>query len=111
MGFGRMIGEVFVNLIQNSIDAITPGGTISLLTSCTRDRFILVFQDTGVGIPEKNISKIFDPFFTTKKATAKRRTGLAICYNIISQHNGEISVSSKEGEGTTFVITLPVGRS
>lgn len=113
MGSGRMIREVFVNLIQNSIDALAPSGTISLSTICTRDHIMLVFRDTGVGIPEKNLSKIFDPFFTTKKTSTKRGRGLglAICYDIISQHNGEISVSSKEGEETTFILTLPVDRS
>lgn len=113
MGSERMLREVFLNLIQNSIDALAPSGSIFLSTSYTGDRLMLAFQDNGAGIPEKNLSKIFDPFFTTKKSSAKRGTGLglAICYNMISQHNGEISVSSKEGEGTTFVIALPVERS
>ncbi len=112
MGSGRMIREVFVNLIQNSIDASAPGGTIFLSTSNLRGRLTLTFRDTGAGIPEKNLSKIFDPFFTTKKTSTKRGTGLglAICYSIISQHEGDIAVYSKEGEGTTFVITLPVDR-
>jgi PAS domain S-box-containing protein len=113
MGSERMLLQVFVNLIQNAIDAMAPGGTLFISSSTSPDHCTLLFRDTGSGIPERNISRIFDPFFTTKKTATKRGTGLglAICYNIISKHHGEISVSSKEGEGASFTITLPVGHS
>ncbi len=111
LGSERMLLQVFVNLVQNSLDALASGGTINITTSCDDDRsLVLKFRDSGSGIAEKNITKIFEPFFTTKKTLAKRGTGLGltISYNIIKQHGGQISVSSKEGQGTAFTITLPV---
>jgi len=66
------------------------------------------FSDTGVGIPEENLSKIFDPFFTTKEVGKGTGLGLAVCYGIVEKHGGSIDVDSKVGEGTTFRIILPV---
>lgn len=108
MGSERMLRRVFENLIQNALDALTPGGSIILTTFCDQARFIVEVADTGSGIAEKNIAKIFEPFFTTRKKIGRRGTGLglAICYNVIKQHNGDIAVSSKEGRGTKVVITL-----
>lgn len=110
MGSEQMLLQVFLNLILNSIDAMPNGGTITVATSCRGNIIVVEFSDTGTGIPEKNISRIFEPFFTTKKSSEKRGTGLGltICYNIIHQHKGEISVSSTVGKGTTFTITFPI---
>jgi len=109
-GSERMLQQVLLNLILNSLDAMTNGGTISITTACSNGNFILEFMDTGVGIPEANLPRIFEPFFTTKKNSEKRGTGLGltICYNIIYQHRGEIQVSSKMGEATKFTISLPL---
>jgi signal transduction histidine kinase len=65
-------------------------------------------SDTGVGIPKNIQSKIFDPFFTTKHVGQGTGLGLNITYNIIKQHNGNITVRSEPGEGTTFTISLPI---
>jgi len=110
LGSDRMLQQVFVNLIENALDALTPGGRMVLTTNCDHNRFIAEIEDSGAGIAAKNISKIFEPFFTTKKSMERRGTGLGltICYNIIKQHNGDIVVFSKEGQGTTFRITLPM---
>ena len=109
MGSERMLQQVFANLIQNALDALTPEGCIVLTTSCDEERCTVECEDTGSGIEAKNIARIFEPFFTTKKSFDRRGTGLglSICYNIIKQHNGDIAVSSKEGQGTKFTITLP----
>ncbi len=112
IGSERMLRQVFLNLIRNALDALMPGGRISITTSCDDERFIIEFTDGGTGIAAQNISRIFEPFFTTKKAVNKRGTGLGltICYNIIKHHGGSIAVSSKEGQGTTFTIMLPAAR-
>ncbi|MFN3386293.1 MAG: sensor histidine kinase [Candidatus Thermochlorobacter sp.] len=64
--------------------------------------------DTGIGIPEQNLKKIFEPFFTTKPVGQGTGLGLSIVYKIIERHNGTIEVNSKVGEGSEFVITLPI---
>jgi signal transduction histidine kinase len=109
MGSRRMLHLLFMNLIQNALDATAPGGRIEVTTRRDQARIEVFCEDTGSGISPGNIARIFDPFFTTKKSMEHRGTGLglAICYNIVKQHQGDISVSSGEGRGTRFFITLP----
>lgn len=109
VGSARMLQQVFLNLFQNALDAMQPGGKIIVTTSCNDVRCTVNVEDTGSGISEKNLARVFEPFFTTKKSLVKRGTGLglAICYNIIKQHDGDISVFSKEGKGTVISISLP----
>jgi two-component system, NtrC family, sensor kinase len=109
LGSDDVLQQVFANLIQNALDSMTMDGSITIQSSCKKNLLTLKIGDSGTGIPRKNISKIFDPFFTTKKNAPKRGTGLglSICYNIIKQLQGDITVSSEEGTGTTFTITLP----
>jgi len=68
-------------------------------------------SDTGLGIPEEIRDKIFEPFFSTKKREKGTGLGLSISYGIIKAHHGDILVKSKEREGTTFTIKLPVSSS
>jgi two-component system NtrC family sensor kinase len=68
----------------------------------------VLFQDNGPGISESNLSKVFDPFFTTKEVGKGTGLGLSLCYGIIKEHGGSITVRSKPGEGATFVIELPL---
>ena len=65
-------------------------------------------RDNGIGIPQKVVDKIFHPFFTTKPTGQGTGLGLSLSYDIIKAHGGEIKMKSKEGEGTTFIIKLPV---
>ncbi|MGD9188950.1 MAG: ATP-binding protein, partial [Desulfobacteraceae bacterium] len=65
-------------------------------------------RDTGCGISEENLTKIFDPFFTTKGVGKGTGLGMNIAYNIIQKHKGDIQVESRVGQGTTFIISLPV---
>ena len=65
-------------------------------------------RDTGVGIPQANLSRIFDPFFTTKDLGQGTGLGLTVSYGIIEKHRGSITVTSEEGKGTTFSVSLPV---
>ncbi|MEA2104938.1 MAG: ATP-binding protein [Candidatus Cloacimonadota bacterium] len=94
--------QVFVNLIQNAIHAISSNGNISILSKFEDDKFIFVIQDDGEGIDKKNINEIFRPYFTNKvKGTG---LGLAIVRRIIKEHNGTISVESEKGEGSKFTM-------
>jgi signal transduction histidine kinase len=103
------IQGVLVNLYTNAIQAMVPGGTLSIGTSLERnsDHILIKIEDTGIGIPRKFISNIFDPFFSTK-GTQGTGLGLSISYGIIKNHKGEIRVKSEVGVGTTFTIELPV---
>jgi len=104
----HLFQEVIMNLLLNSYDAIEKDGTITITTLQEDDSLIsLVINDSGIGISEHDIKKIFDPFFTTKEVGTGTGLGLSVCLGIIESHEGKISVQSKEGEGTTFKITLP----
>ncbi len=103
------LSQVFMNILSNAIQAIPDKGTITINTHTDKDgkNFIISIKDTGVGIPDDIKQKIFEPFFTTKEAGKGTGLGLSITYGIIQQHNGNIEVNSKVGEGTEFIITLP----
>jgi PAS domain S-box-containing protein len=104
--------QVFTNFVTNAAEAMeeTGGGVLSIETKhCKDDDGILVsFRDTGVGIPEANISKLFEPFFTTKKKGKGVGLGLSVAYGIIEEHGGTIHVASEAGGGTTFEVKLPL---
>jgi len=102
--------QVFLNIIDNAIDAIGKGGTVDVKTcyNSMGDEVVVEFKDNGPGIPKKILERIFDPFFTTKGVKAGTGLGLSISYSIIEKLGGIISVASEEGKGTTFKICLPV---
>jgi len=108
MGDPVKLEQAFVNILDNSIQAIQDGaGDIRIESSHNNGTVNVKIADTGMGIPEENISKVFEPFFSTKDIGVGTGLGLSICYGIISQHNGSIDIQSREGEGTTVSITLP----
>ena len=84
------------------------GGELTLKASRQANRVVIDVADTGTGIPAENMSKIFEPFFTTKEVGKGTGLGLSVCYGIISEHGGRLSVRSNLGRGTTFSIFLPV---
>jgi len=101
--------EVFINLMTNAAEAMEGDGSLTIATAPAEDCMVaVVFQDTGCGIPEENLSKIFTPFFTTKPIGKGTGLGLAIVYGIIKMHRGQIYVESEVGVGSTFTITLPI---
>ena len=108
--------QVLINMVINARDAImaqrrsTPpgtGGQISLKATAADGLVQMVISDNGAGIPPDQVDRVFDAFFTTKQEVSGVGLGLSVSYGIIQQHHGTIAVTSKEGEGTTFTITLP----
>lgn len=101
--------QVFLNLIENAIQAINPPGQIRITAErqAPGKEVVIIIQDTGVGIPQQNIGRVFDPFFTTKDVGVGTGLGLSIVYGIIQKHHGSVSVQSEEGEGTQFIIRFP----
>lgn len=104
------IKQMFLNIIENGIDAISDGGKIRVnITHSGTDGIVIIkISDTGCGISGENLSKLFTPFFTTKEDKKGTGLGLAIVYGIVKMHCGDISVESELGHGTTFRICLPV---
>ena len=104
----NQIRQVFMNLIINAGQAMPHGGCLDIATYRSADgKYICAgFTDNGEGIPEENLARIFDPFFTTKPEGTG--LGLSITYGIIENNGGKIEVKSKLGEGTTFIVMLPV---
>jgi two-component system, NtrC family, sensor kinase len=101
--------QVFLNIIDNAIDAVAKSGYVDINTghrTNPREVFIEI-ADSGPGMPKDVVSKIFDPFFTTKKANEGTGLGLSISYSIVEKLGGTIQVASEEGKGTTFTIYLP----
>ena len=101
--------QVLLNLVNNALDAMTPdGGTLEITTRVDGGHVVVDVADTGHGIPKANLARIFDPFFTTKPVGKGTGLGLSICYGIIKKMEGEISVNSAVGLGTTFHVRIPL---
>jgi signal transduction histidine kinase len=100
--------QVCTNLILNAIQAMPEGGKLTLRTSLDKSYLKIEVSDTGYGISLENMRKLFTPFFTTKQEVKGVGLGLAVSYGIIQRHHGRIDVQSKEKEGTTFIIYLPL---
>jgi len=112
IGSADQLQQVFMNIISNATEAMEnrPAGKLSITTriSKKKDAISIIFKDTGVGIPEYNLSQLFEPFFTTKKKGKGVGLGLSVAYGIIQAHGGTIHVASQEGEQTTFTVELPI---
>jgi signal transduction histidine kinase len=100
--------QVCTNLILNAIQAMPQGGKLTLRSSLDKDYLKIEVIDTGYGISPENMRKLFTPFFTTKQEVKGVGLGLAVSYGIIQRHRGRIEVQSKEKEGTTFTVYLPL---
>ena len=108
---GHQIQQVFINLVNNArqaIEAHQPTGQLILTTEADGENVRIKISDNGPGISAENLRKIFDPFFTTKGVGKGTGLGLSLCYGLIKEHGGNISVTSEPGQGATFVVELPV---
>jgi len=99
------IKQALVNLIKNAMQAMTPGGTLTVETGQNTEEVWVSVADTGGGIPPDQVNMIFEPFYTTKKKGTG--LGLMIVQRIVQQHGGHIELESRVGQGTTFRIWLP----
>ena len=101
--------QVFLNLINNALDAMEKtGGTLNVSSELEEDYIVVQVADNGPGIPAANIVRIFDPFFTTKPVGKGTGLGLSICYGIIKKMGGDIIVKSTMEVGTTFHVKIPI---
>lgn len=105
-----LLQHVLVSLINNSLDAITGAGTVTVRGryNATLRTLELAVQDTGSGIPPQLLPQIMQPFVTTKKGRPGAGLGLAVAHGVVRAHGGELSIASTEGEGTTVTVKLPV---
>jgi len=112
MAHGGEIGQAFINIVSNAIEAMPDGGTLTIITQCEQKKGLPLVRikiiDTGCGIAKNIMDKIFEPFFSTKKEIKGVGLGLSSSYNIINGCGGKLSVESEEGNGTTFIIDLPI---
>ena len=101
--------QVFLNLVNNALDAMEKtGGIITLGAKRTGNDIIVTVSDNGPGIADANLARIFDPFYTTKPVGKGTGLGLSICYGIIKKIGGDINVRSTKGEGAAFELRFPV---
>lgn len=106
---GPQLQQVFLNLINNALDAVGPRGVIEITTGMSNDgKLVVECADNGPGIKPENLKQIFDPFFTTKGPDKGTGLGLYISYAIIKKLDGSISVKNRESGGALFIVTLPV---
>lgn len=107
-GNSGQLHQVFMNVLANGAQAIDEKGKIKIVSKKSDDYALVEIIDTGVGISEDILRNIFDPFFTTKEPGIGTGLGLSVSYSIIKKHSGQIDVESTVGEGTTFLIRLPL---
>lgn len=115
MGSEDQLQQVVMNIVSNAAEAMESGGN-GTLTIETRHRIkhnwtMVLFRDTGIGVPRENLSKLFEPFFTTKKDGKGVGLGLSVAYGIVREHGGEIFVDSNMRRGTTFKVLLPLNQA
>ena len=108
MGDESQLKQVIINLFTNAFDATGDGDIIRIITNDGQSGGVeLIVEDSGCGIPTELHDKLFEPFFTTKPVGQGIGIGLSTCYSIVKNHCGEITVTSKEGQGTFFKVSLP----
>ncbi|MEO6851052.1 MAG: 7TM diverse intracellular signaling domain-containing protein, partial [Mucilaginibacter sp.] len=112
--YAGKLNQVFLNIISNAVYAIqkkfgdNAGGQITIKTSHDEASAIIEIDDNGTGMDDRTQKKIFEPFFTTKDVGEGTGLGMSIVYNTIKKHNGSIAVNSVPGEGTGFIIQIPL---
>ena len=100
--------QVFLNLFLNARDAMPSGGWLTVRSRVEGGAAVIEVADTGSGISPEHLSRIYDPFFTTKTAGQGTGLGLSVTYGVVQEHHGTIECASRPGQGTRFVLTLPL---
>ncbi len=109
-GSSNQLEQVFINLFQNSVDALSSAKEAEIRIKMYSDKNMLIteFADNGEGIDKEIQKKIFEPFYTTKEVGKGTGLGLSIVYGIIQEHNGSVACESEINKGTTFIIKIPI---
>jgi signal transduction histidine kinase len=107
LGFAGELNQIWLNLIDNALDAVPDGGRVEVLANREPQRVVVRVVDNGAGIPEQIRARIFDPFFTTKPVGSGTGLGLDIVRRLVRHNDGAIAVESKPGR-TEFSVTLPL---
>jgi PAS domain S-box-containing protein len=107
-GLEGLLQQAFLNLLLNGIKAMPDGGVLTISLQKNDNEASVSINDTGHGIESRDLNNIFDPFYTTAPVGQGSGLGLSICYSIIKQHFGTITVDSEEGKGSTFTVKLPI---
>ncbi len=100
--------QVLMNLLLNAVDAMPRGGSVAVVVRAASGRVRIEVADTGVGIPAEHLDRIYDPFFTTKPRGQGTGLGLSVSYGIVKEHAGTLTAESNPGEGSRFIVSLPV---
>src|SRR5206468_6151661 len=108
LGIEHQLQQVFLNLFLNARDAMPSGGWLTVMTRVEGDQVVAEIADTGSGIPPEHLARIYDPFFTTKAIGRGTGLGLSISYGIVREHDGAIRCDSAVGQGTRFIMSLPL---
>jgi two-component system NtrC family sensor kinase len=108
IGNPQLLQQVIFNLINNASQAMPEAGTLTVHVKCKESHVELFVADTGIGIPESVKEKMFEPFFTTKEKGKGTGLGLSLVGSVVTEHGGEISVTSEINRGTEFKVTLPL---
>ncbi len=112
--YAGKLNQVFLNIISNAVYAIQKkfgdkeGGEVNITTTCDENDVFIKIKDNGTGMDQQTQKKIFEPFFTTKDVGEGTGLGMSIAYNTIKKHNGVISVDSLPGQGTEFILQIPI---
>ncbi len=103
-----LLRQVVLNLLNNALQAVEPGGRIEAAARAEGDTLEILISDNGCGIPPENMEKLFNPFFTTKPPGQGTGLGLSLCHNLVEGMKGQICVESVVGRGSTFTVRLPL---
>ncbi len=110
-GDASQLHQVFMNLVINALQAMPNGGILHCIVDCEAESVVVRIADTGIGMSEETMKRIFDPFFTTKKQGEGSGLGLSMVFGIVQRMQGSIDVQSTPGEGSEFIIRLPLSHS
>lgn len=111
IGSPEQLKQVFLNLVINARDFMPEGGLLKIGVSNHDSAVKIKFVDSGPGIPAENLSRIFEPFFTTKEGSSGTGLGLSVCFGIVKEHGGDITVANDPDGGACFEITLPAEKA
>ena len=111
MAIPDQLQQAIMNLLMNAVQAMKGVGTLTIVTTQTDQLVTVRIADSGPGIAPQHLAKIFDPFFTTKGQGEGSGLGLTVARRIIRKFGGELRIESREGEGTTCLVTLPMNRN